>query len=109
MVFSLVVENGVQAKHEIEALESKGYHRDHMYLFAHSTKRGKDLSKELDTELAPSDFDQIFFGGMKNLATSREQDLREQMKEIGLSDKDAVLLEKNLDSGQLVILVEEKK
>ncbi|WP_224654502.1 general stress protein, partial [Escherichia coli] len=50
MVVKKIVENAVQAKKEIEQLETQGYTHDDIYIFAHDKKRTENITDALDTE-----------------------------------------------------------
>ena len=103
MTIKKTVENAVQAKKEIEDLVTKGYTHDDIYLFAHDKKRGDHISDALDTETV-SMKDQGFFKSMKNMFTSRGDELRSKMEAAGLSKEEAAQAEMELDEGKLVII-----
>lgn len=103
MTIKLTVENAVQAKEEIERLETKGYTKDEIYIFAHFKERGKDINDALDTKEVGIK-DQGFFQSMKNMFTSRGDELRSKMEAAGLSKEEAAAAEEELDSGKLVII-----
>lgn len=100
MIVKLTVENAVQAKSEIERLESQGYDDDNIYLFAHDPKRQHDIADALDTEDAGSGF----MGKLKNFTTSRGDQLRSDMQSAGLTEAEAAQYEEELDKGKLVII-----
>ena len=52
MTKKFIVENAVQAKAEVEKLETEGYSRDDVYIFAHYKQREEDISDALKTEKA---------------------------------------------------------
>lgn len=103
MTVKLTVENAVQAKKEIEDLVTQGYTHDDIYIFAHDKKRGKDINDALDTEEV-SMKEQGFLDSMKNMFTSRGDELRSKMEAAGLSKEDAATAESELDVGKLVLI-----
>ena len=103
MINNISVENALQAKSQVENLESQGYHRDDIYIFAHFHEREEDITDALDTgEVSMSD--QGFFNTMKNYMVSRGDELRSQMEAVGLSKEEAATAEKELDKGKLIII-----
>lgn len=103
MVVKLTVENAVQAKEEIEKLEAQGYNRDNIHIFAHSKERGDDINDALDTSEVGV-MEQGILQSMKNLFSSRGDELRNKMEAAGISQNEAELAEKELDQGKLVII-----
>ncbi|MDJ0331263.1 general stress protein [Planococcus sp. S3-L1] len=103
MTVKMTVENALQAKSEIEKLEAQGYTHEDIYIFAHDKKRGKDISKALDTEEVGMK-EQGFLDSMKNMTISRGDELRSKMAAAGLSDQEAEQYEEELDKGKLVII-----
>ena len=103
MTKKLTVENAVQAKTEIERLETDGYSRDEIYIFAHFKKRNKDISDALDTEEVGLK-EQGILENMKNMFSSRGDELRSKMEAAGLSTEEAAAAEEELDQGKLIII-----
>ena len=103
MTVKITVENVVQAKTEVEQLETQGYTRDDIYIFAHYKKRGDDITDALDTEKVGIK-EQGFMDSMKNLFTSRGDELRSKMEVAGLSSEEASNAESELDQGKLIII-----
>ncbi len=97
------VENALQAKEEIEKLETEGYTHDEIFVFAHDKKRGNHITDALDTETV-SMKDQGFLSSMKNMFTSRGDELRSKMEAAGLSKEEAAQAEMELDQGKLIII-----
>jgi len=79
MTVKLTVENAVQAKQEIEKLETQGYVRDNIHIFAHFKERADDINDALDTSEVGMK-EQGFLNSMKNLFTSRGDELRNKME-----------------------------
>ena len=102
MDVSLVVENAVHAKREIERLETEGFDKDNMYIFAHDKDREKDIRKALDTESVGAG-EQGVFSSMKNVVSKRGDELRNEMQAIGLSKAEAETFEEELDKGKLLL------
>jgi len=103
MTVKLTVENAVQAKAEIEKLETQGYSRDDIYVFAHYKKRSDDITDALDTEKVGMK-EQGFLDSMKNMFTSRGDELRAKMEAAGLTKEEAASAEEELDHGKLVLI-----
>jgi len=103
MTLKLTVENAVQAKSEIEKLETQGFTHDDIYIFAHDIARTEDLTNALDTERVGIK-EQGFLDTMKNLTLSRGDELRTKMAAVGLSEFEAEQYEKELDKGKLVVI-----
>ncbi|PSL40387.1 heat induced stress protein YflT [Planomicrobium soli] len=103
MTVKLTVENAVQAKSEVERLQSQGYDDDNIYIFAHDKRREADITEALDTESVGVK-EQGFLNGMKNITNSRGDELRAKMAAVGLSDQEAEEYEEELDKGKLVII-----
>lgn len=103
MTLKLTVENAVQAKEEIEKLETQGYSRDNIHVFAHFKERANDINDALDTKEVGMK-EQGFLDSMKNMFTSRGDELRSKMEAAGLSKDEAADAEKELDQGKLIIL-----
>lgn len=103
MTVRLTVENAVQAKREIEDLVTQGFTHDDIYIFAHDKKRGKDINDALNTEEVGIK-EQGFLDSMKNMFTSRGDELRSKMEAAGLSAEDAATAEAELDKGKLVLI-----
>ncbi|ANU09046.1 hypothetical protein A1A1_06877 [Planococcus antarcticus DSM 14505] len=103
MTLKMTVENAVQARKEIEKLAAQGYTHDDIYIFAHDKKRGKDITKALDTEEVGMK-EQGFLDSMKNMTSSRGDELRAKLAAAGLSDQEAEQYEEELDKGKLVIV-----
>lgn len=104
MIVKLTVENALQAKKEIEKLESQGYHEDHIYLFAHDPKRQHDIADALDAE----DPDSGFMNRLKNINTSRGDQLRSEMQSVGLTEQETDQYEDELNKGKLVIVAKKE-
>ncbi|WP_432352401.1 general stress protein [Sporosarcina sp. A2] len=103
MVEKFYVENAVQAKAKVDELEAKGYTHDEIYVFAHDKKRGDHITDALDTEKAGMK-EQGFLDSMKNMFSSRGDELRSKMHGAGLSEEDAAAAESELDKGKLVVI-----
>lgn len=103
MVLKKIVENAVQAKKEIDELTTQGYTHDDIYIFAHDKKRADNITDALDTESVGMK-EQGFLDSMKNMFTSRGDELRSKMEAAGLTAEDAADAEKELDHGKLVLI-----
>ncbi|HSJ37119.1 MAG TPA: general stress protein [Planococcus sp. (in: firmicutes)] len=103
MTIKMTVENALQAKTEIEKLETQGFTHDDIYIFAHDKRRQKDVSDALDTESVGFK-EQGFLNSMKNMTSSRGDELRAKMEGAGLTKQEAEDYEEELDKGKLVII-----
>ncbi|ETT87909.1 general stress protein [Viridibacillus sp. FSL R5-0477] len=103
MTLKLTVENAVQALEEIKKLELQGHSRDDIYVFAHFKERSDDINKALDTaEVGIKE--QGILNSMKNMFTSRGDELRNKMEAAGLTKEEAANAEEELDQGKLIII-----
>ncbi|GKV69493.1 general stress protein 17M [Sporosarcina sp. NCCP-2716] len=107
MVEKFFVENAVQAKEKVDELTAKGYSTDDIYIFAHDKRRGENINDALDTEEAGMK-EQGFLNSMKNMFSSRGDELRSKMHGAGLSEEDAATAESELDKGKLVVIANKK-
>ncbi|MDW0112772.1 MULTISPECIES: YflT domain-containing protein [Sporosarcina] len=103
MTVKRIVENAVQAKSEIEELTRQGFTHDDIYIFAHDKKRSDDITDALDTESVGMQ-EQGFLDSMKNMFSSRGDELRNKMEAAGLTAEDAADAERELDHGKLVLI-----
>lgn len=103
MTVKQTVENAVQAKAEIEKLVTQGFSHDDIYIFAHDKKRGDNITDALDTEDVGMK-EQGFLDSMKNMFSSRGDELRSKMEAAGLSTEEAASAEAELDQGKLIII-----
>lgn len=103
LTIKMTVENALQAKTEIEKLATQGYEYDDIYIFAHDKKRQKDVTDALDTESVGMK-EQGFLDSMKNMTSSRGDELRAKMEGAGLTKQEAEEYEEELDKGKLVII-----
>jgi hypothetical protein len=98
-----VVENGVQAKKEIEQLMTQGYTKDEIYLLAHDKNRSENLADNLDlTDVGVAE--QGLFDSMANVFRSRGDELRSKLESLGLSQAEAERFEEEMDHGRVVVV-----
>lgn len=103
MLVNVTVENVVQAKTQVEMLEIEGYSRDDIYIFTHSPERSNHVSDALHTKEVGLE-EQGFIDSMKNMFTSRGDELRNEMEAVGLSKEEAAIAEAKLDMGKLILI-----
>ena len=103
MTIKKTVENAIQAKKEIDLLVTQGYTHDDIYIFAHDKKRGDHITDALDTESVGMK-EQGFLDSMKNMFSSRGDELRNKMEGAGLSKEEAASAEEELDQGKLILI-----
>ncbi|UII55804.1 general stress protein [Cytobacillus spongiae] len=99
----LVAENGVEATQSIEALQSDGYDKEHVYIFAHDKNRSENLTSATSTGDVGIK-EQGFFESIGNLFRTRGDELRSKMRSVGMSQVEAERYEEVLDTGKLVIV-----
>ncbi|MDQ1143611.1 hypothetical protein QE429_000438 [Bacillus sp. SORGH_AS 510] len=98
-----VVENGVQAKQEIEHLMTQGFTKDDIYLLAHDKNRSEHLADGLDlNDVGVAE--QGLFERMANVFRSRGDELRSKLESLGLSQEEAERYEKEMDYGRVVVV-----
>lgn len=98
-----IVENGVQAKREIEQLMGQGFSQNEIYLLAHDKNRSEDLTNALDiSEIGVSE--QGVFDSIANVFRSRGDELRTMLESLGLSDEEAERYEEEMDHGKVVVI-----
>ncbi|MEH7155322.1 general stress protein [Neobacillus drentensis] len=98
-----VVENGLQAKQEIEQLLNQGFTKDEVYLLAHRKDRSEDLTEALDIKDIGVN-EQGFFDSIANVFRSRGDELRAKMESLGLTDTEAQRYEEELDRGRVMVI-----
>lgn len=108
MTVKLTVENALQAKTEIEKLETQGFTHDDIYVFAHDRARSEDITNALEVERVGMK-EQGFLDTMKNMTRSRGDVLRTKLAATGLSEQEAAQYEEELDKGKLVIIANQKQ
>ncbi|MFO1445158.1 general stress protein [Bacillus sp. Bva_UNVM-123] len=103
MVNVKVVENGVEAKKEIEQFIMQGFHKHEIYLLAHDEHRSKDLSDSLDINDIGIE-EQGVFDSIANVFRSRGDELRSKFESLGLSTAEAERYEEESDHGKCVVV-----
>jgi hypothetical protein len=103
MVTVKVVENGVQAKKEIDEFMMQGYTKDDIYLLAHNKDRSEDLTDALDIKEI-SVAEQGILDSVANVFRTRGDELRSKLESLGLSADEAALYEKDMDLGKVVVV-----
>ena len=108
MVTVHVVENGVEAKDTIQSLETQGYNKENIYLFAHDEDRSEHLTEATDTG-AVGMKEQGFLNSITNVFKSRGDELRSKFEALGMSAQEAEQYEVELDKGRLVLVASDQK
>ncbi|TWD99420.1 heat induced stress protein YflT [Neobacillus bataviensis] len=98
-----IVENGVQAKKEIEQLIMQGYTKEEIYLLAHDQNRSEDLTDSLDINNI-SVQEQGVLDSIANVFRSRGDELRSKLESLGLTRNDAERYEEELDHGRVIVV-----
>lgn len=98
-----VVENGLEARKEIEQFIMQGFTKDEIYLLAHDKNRSEDLTNSLDIEdIGVSE--QGVFDSIANVFRTRGDELRSKLESLGLSKVEAERYEEELDQGRVVVV-----
>lgn len=98
-----VVENGVQATEQINLLETQGFTKENIYIFAHSQDRSEHLTEATETDDMGIK-EQGLFDSIGNIFKSRGDELRSKFESLGLSKQEADQYEVELDKGRLVLV-----
>ncbi|GLB59126.1 general stress protein [Cytobacillus sp. NCCP-133] len=98
-----IAENGVQATDTIRMLQSQGFNKEAIYIFAHDKDRSEHLSDATDTGDVGMK-EQGFFDSVGNVFKKRGDELRSKFESVGLTKTEAEQYEKVLDEGKLVIV-----
>jgi len=98
-----VVENGLEAKREIEQFMMQGFTKDEIYLLAHDKHRSEDLTDSLDIQDIGVT-EQGVFDSIANVFRTRGDELRSKMESLGLSTAEAEQYEEELDQGRVVVV-----
>lgn len=98
-----LVENGVQARKEIEQLIMGGFDKDDIYLLAHDKRRSEDLTDALDINDISVE-EQGVLDSIANVFRTRGDELRTKLESLGLSTEDAERFEEELDHGKVVVV-----
>lgn len=98
-----IVENGVQAKKEIEQLIMQGYTKEEIYLLAHDRNRSEDLTDSLDINDI-SVQEQGVLDSIANVFRTRGDELRAKLESLGLTSNDAERYEEELDHGKVIVV-----
>lgn len=98
-----VVENGVEAKKEIEDFIMQGYSKDEIYILAHDKARSGDLTDSLDIKgIGVSE--QGVFDSFANVFRTRGDELRAKMESLGLTHGEAERYERDMDFGKVIVI-----
>ncbi|MDN3018026.1 general stress protein [Paenibacillus sp. BSR1-1] len=98
-----VVENGVQARKEIEQFIMDGYKKDEIYLLAHDQHRSEDLTDQLDISNVGVAEEGVL-DSLANVFRTRGDELRSKLESLGLSTNEAEHFEEELDHGKVVVV-----
>jgi hypothetical protein len=98
-----IVENGVEARREIDLFLTQGFTHDEIYLLAHDKKRSEDLTDSLGVD-AIGLAEQGIINSIGNVFRSRGDELRSKFVSLGLTDAEAERYEAELDRGRVVLI-----
>jgi hypothetical protein len=107
MVTVHVVENGVQAMDKIQTLETEGFAKENIYLFAHDEDRSEHLTEATDTGGVGMK-EQGILNTVTNVFKSRGDELRSKFESLGMSTQEAEQYEVELDKGRLVLVASDE-
>lgn len=99
----IIVENGVEAKEQIQQFIDQGFTKEDIYLLAHDNNRSNDLTNALNINNVGV-AEQGFFDSIANVFRTRGDELRSKLESLGVSSSDAEQYEKELDQGKVVVL-----
>lgn len=99
----IIVENGVEAKEQIQQFIDQGFTKEEIYLLAHDNNRSNDLTSALNiNDIGVAE--QGFFDSIANVFRTRGDELRSKLESLGVSASDAEQYERELDQGKVVVL-----
>ncbi|EKN66524.1 hypothetical protein BABA_15482 [Neobacillus bataviensis LMG 21833] len=98
-----VVENGVEAKREIDQFIMQGFTKNEIYLLAHDKPRSEDLTESLDIQKIGVD-EQGVFDSIANVFRTRGDELRSKLESLGLSRAAAEHYEEEMDQGRVIVV-----
>ncbi|MFC0414965.1 general stress protein [Cytobacillus solani] len=99
----IIVENGVEAKEQIQQFIDQGFTKEDIYLLAHDNNRSNDLTNALNIKDIGVE-EQGFFDSFANVFRTRGDELRSKLKSLGVSSLDAEQYEREMDQGKVVVL-----
>ncbi|WP_102275207.1 general stress protein [Cytobacillus massiliigabonensis] len=99
----IIVENGVQAKEQIQQFIDQGFTKEEIYILAHDNSRSNDLTNALDVNDIGVE-EQGIFDSIANVFRTRGDELRSKLESLGVPTTDAEQYERELDQGKVVVL-----
>lgn len=99
----IIVENGVEAREQIQQFIDQGFTKDDIYLLAHDNNRSNDLTNALDINNVGV-AEQGFFDSFANVFRTRGDELRSKLESLGVSSSEAEQYEREMDQGKVVVL-----
>ncbi|WJH35266.1 general stress protein [Paenibacillus aurantius] len=91
------------ARSAVTELSFNGYAKENIHILAHDERSTDRLNESNGTEDIGF-IEEGFLTAVANLFRSRGEELRTKMMSLGVSAKDAALLEKELDHGRIVVI-----
>lgn len=89
---------------KVKELELKGIHQDDIYVLTHEKHITKKIADDTNTNTIGVK-EQGLGTSIINFFSKKEDELRNQMEEMGLSKEEANLYEEKLDQGRILLLV----
>ncbi|MEB9439517.1 general stress protein [Bacillus cereus] len=89
---------------KVKELELKGIHQDDIYVLTHEKHITKKIADDTNTNTIGVK-EQGLGTSIINFFSKKGDELRNQMKEMGLSKEEANLYEEKLDQGRILLLV----
>jgi hypothetical protein len=98
-----IVENAEKALEEIKDLYQKGFEMDEVYVLAHQADVTHKIAAIANTkEIGIAE--EGIYQSLANVFKSRGDELRAKFTSLGVSEEEAVLLERKLDQGHVAII-----
>jgi hypothetical protein len=103
MEFVRVVENGVEARAEIDKFITTGFLKEEIYVLAHDRDRSENLTDAFDiNQIGVAE--QGLFDTFANVFRSRGDELRAKLESLGLTSAEAEEYEEELDQGKVLVV-----
>ncbi|MCI3920776.1 general stress protein [Paenibacillus sp. TRM 82003] len=97
------VETVEEARKAVNAIRNEGYIAPNIYVLAHEEKR-TDIVSDVTGANQIGVLEEGAFTAMANLFRNRGDELRAKMRSVGVSKKDAEMLEAQMDEGRIIVI-----
>lgn len=99
----IIVENGVEAREQIQQFIQQGFTKEEIYLLAHDNDRSNDLTNALNVNHVGIE-EQGVFDSIANVFRKRGDELRSKLESLGVSTSEAEQYEREMDHGKVIVL-----